>query len=88
MFIISEQFIFSKKESLWKVRITVDPQAFSHIHKTPVIILSINANLNIVLRLRIFLAQEAHRLDVPWDFTMNVNSFANSGFGIVHEILL
>ena len=33
----------------------------------PVIILSINANLNTVLRLRIFLAQEAHRLNVPRD---------------------
>ena len=32
MFIISEQFIFSKKKSQWKVRITVHPQTFSHIH--------------------------------------------------------
>ena len=25
---------------------------------------------------------------MPWDFTMNVNSFANNGFGTVHEFLL
>lgn len=25
---------------------------------------------------------------LPWDSTMNVNSFANIGFGTVHEILL
>lgn len=25
---------------------------------------------------------------LPWDFTMNVNSFANVGFGTVHDILL
>ena len=35
-----------------------------------------------------YFSQQNHALNMPWGFTMNVNSFANSGFGIVHEFLL
>ena len=74
---------FQQKENLWKSPITVHSTGFFTYSSNfsslsnvflwtldPVIILSINANLNTVLRLRNFLAQEAHRLHVPRDTIM------------------